>query len=112
LPNIQLNLQTRETKSITSPPSGWEGDLNPAYSPDGTKIAFTRATETAVRDIYCLSLTDGSIHPLTHDKMNIDSLAWSADSASVVFSSNRAGKYSFWKMALSGNQPELVEQNH
>ncbi|MEO6923596.1 MAG: winged helix-turn-helix domain-containing protein, partial [Bryocella sp.] len=96
----QLDVKTRAVHSITSPPAGWEGDLNPAYSPDGTRIAFTRASETAVRDIYWITLADGKLHQLTHDRMNIDSLAWSADSAAVIFSSNRGGKYALWKMAL------------
>jgi Tol biopolymer transport system component/DNA-binding winged helix-turn-helix (wHTH) protein len=104
----QLNVQTGEAHSITSPPSGWEGDLNPAWSPDGKKIAFTRASETAVRDIYWISLANGQVHQLTHDRMDIDSLTWSADSASVVFSSNREGKYALWKMGLTRGAPERL----
>lgn len=104
----QVNVQTGEAHSITSPPPGWEGDLNPAYSPDGKKIAFTRASETAVRDIYWISLADGKVHQLTHDRMDIDSLAWSADSSSVVFSSNREGKYALWEMGLTQKVPERL----
>ena len=105
---FQLNVKTGDARSISTPPTGWEGDLNPAYSPDGKKIAFTRASETAVRDVYWLSLSDGQVHPLTTDRMNIDSLAWNRDSASIVFSSNRAGKYALWKMSLSGEHPERL----
>jgi Tol biopolymer transport system component len=101
----QLKVQTGEAHSITSPPPGWEGDLNPAWSPDGKKVAFTRASETAVRDIYWISLANGQVHQLTHDRMDIDSLTWSADSASVVFSSNREGKYALWRMGLNQNAP-------
>jgi Tol biopolymer transport system component/DNA-binding winged helix-turn-helix (wHTH) protein len=104
----QLNVQTGEAHSITSPPPGWEGDLNPAWSPDGKKVAFTRASETAVRDIYWISLADGQVHQLTHDRMDIDSLTWSADSASVVFSSNREGKYALWKMGLARGAAERL----
>ncbi|SFS01319.1 component of the Tol biopolymer transport system [Granulicella pectinivorans] len=105
---FQLDLATRNVRSITSPPSGWEGDLNPAYSPDGTKIAFTRASETAVRDIYWISVGNGAVHQLTSDRMNIDSLTWSADGRSILFSSNRGGKYALWKMALNGGKPERL----
>ena len=106
---FQLDLQTLEAHSITSPPPGWEGDLNPSWSPDGKKIAFTRASETAVRDIYWLSTADGKIHQLTYDHTNIDSLTWSADSASVIFSSNRAGKYALWKMGLGRSIPVRLQ---
>lgn len=105
---FRLNLLTGEARAITSPPPGWEGDLNPAISPDGQKLAFTRASETAVRDIWWLTLADGKLHQLTHDHMNIDSLTWSADSASVLFSSNRGGKYALWQMALTGTAPSRL----
>ncbi len=103
-----LNLVTGETRAITSPPPGWEGDLNPAVSPDGKKIAFTRASETAVRDIWWITPADGKLHELTHDQMNIESLTWSADSASVIFSSNRGGKYALWQMALTDAAPRRL----
>jgi Tol biopolymer transport system component/DNA-binding winged helix-turn-helix (wHTH) protein len=103
-----LDLHTFNTRSITTPPAGWEGDLNPAYSPDGRWIAFTRASETAVRDIYFMSTSSGELHQLTHDHMNIDSLAWTADSSSIIFSSNRGGKYGFWKIGLKDKGPERL----
>jgi Tol biopolymer transport system component/DNA-binding winged helix-turn-helix (wHTH) protein len=105
---FQLDLETLNAHSITSPPAGWEGDLNPAYSPNGKWIAFTRASETAVRDIYWMSTEDGKAHQLTHDRMNIDSLTWTADSSSIIFSSNRGGKYALWKMRLADKNPERL----
>jgi Tol biopolymer transport system component/DNA-binding winged helix-turn-helix (wHTH) protein len=105
---FQVDLATLNARSISSPPPGWEGDLNPAYSPNGKWIAFTRASETAVRDIYWMSTTDGQVHQLTHDRMNIDSLAWTSDSAAIIFSSNRGGKYALWKMGLGDKQPERL----
>ena len=103
-----LDLQTFNTRSITTPPPGWEGDLNPAYSPDGRWIAFTRASETAVRDIFFMSTVTGELHELTHDHMNIDSLTWTADSSFIIFSSNRGGKYGLWKIGLKGKTPERL----
>ncbi len=105
---FQLNLGSGAAHSLTSPPAGWEGDLTPAYSPDGRRIAFTRATETAVRDIYWIATTGGPLHQLTRDRMDIDSLAWSANGSAIVFSSNRGGKYALWKIALNASQPERL----
>jgi Tol biopolymer transport system component/DNA-binding winged helix-turn-helix (wHTH) protein len=103
-----LDLHTFNTRSITMPPPGWEGDLNPAYSPNGKWIAFTRASETAVRDVYFMSTATGELHQLTHDHMNIDSLAWTADSSFLIFSSNRGGKYGLWKIGLKDKMPERL----
>lgn len=100
-----LDLGTGKARPITTPPAGWEGDLNPAYSPDGRRIAFTRASETAVRDIYWMDAGGGPLHRLTHDRMDIDGLAWSNGSDAIVFSSNRGGKYGLWTMALNASRP-------
>lgn len=101
---FRLDLDSLHAQPITSPPAGWEGDLTPAYSPNGKYIAFSRASETAVRDIYWISLADGSLHQLTHDRMNIDGLAWNRDSSAILFSSNRGGKYSLWQIGLRGTE--------
>jgi Tol biopolymer transport system component/DNA-binding winged helix-turn-helix (wHTH) protein len=100
-----LDLGTGKARPISTPPAGWEGDLNPAYSPDGRRIAFTRASETAVRDIYWMDAGGGPLHRLTHDRMDIDGLAWSTGSDAIVFSSNRGGKYGLWTMALNASRP-------
>ena len=105
---FELDVETLNTRSITNPPAGWEGDLNPAYSPNGKGIAFTRASETAVRDIYYMSPADGKVRQLTHDHTNIDSLTWTSDSSSILFSSNRGGKYALWKIGLRGKGPERL----
>jgi Tol biopolymer transport system component/DNA-binding winged helix-turn-helix (wHTH) protein len=105
---FQIDIETLHAHSITNPPSGWEGDLNPAYSPDGRWIAFTRASETAVRDVCFMSTVDGKVQQLTHDHTNIDSLAWTSDSSSIIFSSNRGGKYALWKIGLKDKKPERM----
>ncbi len=103
-----LDLATLQAHELTHPPDGWEGDLTPAFSPDDKRIAFTRASETAVRDLFWVAPTGGDVHPITHDRTNIDSLAWAADSHSVIFSSNRGGKSALWRAALKGGKPERM----
>jgi Tol biopolymer transport system component/DNA-binding winged helix-turn-helix (wHTH) protein len=104
----RLDLATLQVRSVTTPPQGWEGDLTPAYSPDGKYFAFTRASETAVRDIYYVSLKDGSLHQLTHHLGNVDSITWNADSSAVVFASNLGGKSALWQFGLNSRTPERL----
>lgn len=101
----QLELATLRTQPITSPPAGAEGDLAPAYSPDGKRVAFIRASETAVRDLFIKQLPDGPIQQLTHDRVNIDSFTWDRDSQHLIFSSNRAGRFSLWRIGLKDSVP-------
>ncbi len=103
-----LDLRTGKARALTAPPPGWEGDLTPSFSPDGTRIAFTRASETSVRYVYSLTLADGSLHALTRERMDIDSLCWAGDGHSVLFSSNRGGKYALWTVGLHGEQPQRL----
>ncbi len=105
---LRLELKTGKVRTLTSPPAGWEGDLTPVYSPDGSRIAFTRASETAVRDLYWIAADGGPLHQLTRDRTDIDSLAWGEDGRSVLFSSNRGGKLALWSIALNAREPERV----
>ncbi|MEG9430997.1 PD40 domain-containing protein [Terriglobus sp. ADX1] len=102
---VLLNLKTLQSQILTTPPDGWEGDLTPAFSPDGKRIAFSRASETAVRDLYWIAATGGPVHQITHDSAGIDSLAWFPDGKSIVFSSNRGGKSALWRVFLRGGTP-------
>lgn len=102
---FRLDLTSLLALPITAPPAGWEGDLNPAWSPDGKHIAFTRASESAVRDVYFLTVADGSVHQVTHDHKNIDSLTWNRNGATILYSSNREGKYALWQVGLDGATP-------
>ncbi|WP_280138044.1 winged helix-turn-helix domain-containing protein [Terriglobus roseus] len=103
-----LDLATLQAHALTHPPDGWEGDLTPAFSPDGKRIAFTRASETAVRDLFWVPAAGGEARPLTHDRTYVDSLAWAADGRSVVFSSSRGGKSALWRVAAKGGDPERM----
>ncbi|SDF36897.1 DPP IV N-terminal domain-containing protein [Terriglobus roseus] len=102
---VLLNLKTLQSQVLTTPPDGWEGDLTPAFSPDGKRIAFSRASETAVRDLYWIAATGGQAHQITHESAGIDSLAWFPDGKSIVFSSNRGGKSALWRVFLRGGTP-------
>ena len=102
---VLLNLKTLQSQVLTTPPEGWEGDLTPAFSPDGSRIAFSRASETVVRDLYWIAAKGGQVHQITHDSADIDSLAWFPDGKSVVFSSSRGGKGALWRVFLRGGKP-------
>lgn len=100
-----LSLDSLEAKAITSPPKYWDGDMGPAFSPDGTKVAFLRGTDAAVRDIYIMDTTGGEPRRLTQDDRYVNAVAWTRDSSALVFSSDRRGKFSLWRIAVSGGSP-------
>lgn len=74
-------------------------DWGPAWSPDGTKIAFTRAPVegmiTQPGDIYVMNTDGGGLVNLTNDS-GVDGFpAWSPDGSLIAFSSYRDGNENF-----------------
>jgi Tol biopolymer transport system component/DNA-binding winged helix-turn-helix (wHTH) protein len=102
------SLDTMQARPITSPPSAWDGDINPVFSPDGKRIAFIRASDNSVRDIYVMPAGGGEPRQITHDGHIVDSLNWFPDSNSIIFSSDRGGKFALWKVSLRGGEPERL----
>lgn len=66
-------------------------DDDPAFSPDGTTIAFVRQTGQAGMDIWALSATGGPPWRLTSAGGDDERPSWSPDGTRIVFSSQRDG---------------------
>ena len=83
-------------------------DTDFAFAPDGGSLAFVRWARTGA-EVYWQKLTTSPAGPvasgepiaLTHDSSFIRGLAWTPDSAKVVFSSNRSGPWSLWQLATA-----------
>lgn len=99
-----------ERPLVTLQPGDDQGefvDAAPAFSPDGRFIAFTRWLTDSVGDLYVVPAAGGSARRLTTDNADTMGFSW-AGSGSILFSSNRAGMYSLWSVAVDGGQPTLV----
>jgi Tol biopolymer transport system component/serine/threonine protein kinase len=105
---VLIELATSNKTPLTSPPPGAVGDSSPAFSPDGRSVAFIRGVSSGVDDIFIKDIAAGRERQVTSDKRYIISLAWTADGKSIVFSSNRAGNHSFWRVPASGGTPERI----
>lgn len=103
---VELALDQRTVRQLTNPLRGWDGDWTPAISPDGSRLAFVRGPEGSVHDIYVMKLPDGAPTRLTNDGRLIVGLTWSADGSEIVFSSNRSGSISLWRVSALGGTPE------
>jgi Tol biopolymer transport system component/DNA-binding winged helix-turn-helix (wHTH) protein len=104
-----LGLQSSARRKLTSPPRGTTGDYYPAFSPDGTRLAFARAVSFSATDLYVLPVAGGQPTRLTFDGLTIDGLAWTSDGREIIFSSRRGGSFnSLWKIGSRGGTPERV----
>jgi Tol biopolymer transport system component len=95
-------------RGLTPPSAGAYADISPVFSPDGRTVAFLRNHSDSVGDVFVVDVAGGAARRLTNDNADIMGLTWTDGGRSIVFSSNRAGMYSLWRVAAAGGEPELV----
>jgi hypothetical protein len=90
--------------------------LNPAWSPDGRRIAFS-ATSGGHSNLYVYDLSEGGLQQLTHDPFADLQPAWSPDGGRIAFVTDRfstqlealaAGAYGLALLDLSAGSIERV----
>ena len=83
-----INVDGSNRTQITQPPDVWSGDWDPAWSPDGSKITFTRGADCFFGDCDNQHLwvvnADGSNATQLTDVLAYDS-AWSPDGTKIIF---------------------------
>jgi Tol biopolymer transport system component/DNA-binding winged helix-turn-helix (wHTH) protein len=106
LPRIRaVDVQTGDTRDLTTPPATSLGDTEPVVAPDGRHIAFRRALMIGADDLYVLDVTTGRERALTQDGWKASGFVWSNDSRHVFFSSNRSGEFGLWSADLLIQEP-------
>ena len=94
-------------------------DLAPAWSPDGTRIAFMSNRDGHIRkggvlltfEIYVMDADGGNPQNLTNDPNSDLSPAWSPDGKRIVFSSNREVNFEIYVMDADGGNPQKLTNN-
>ena len=84
------------------------GDINPVFSPSGSRIAFTRASIGGIHDIFVVSADGGTPARVTADSTQVTGLDWTADGEQLVFASERTGPSALWRVDAGGGSPERL----
>jgi Tol biopolymer transport system component/DNA-binding winged helix-turn-helix (wHTH) protein len=100
-----LALADSTTRRLTTPPAQ-AYDYAPAFSPDGSKVAFIRSSGSGVAsDVFVVPASGGEPRRLTFDNTGTEgTLAWTADSRDIVFSSIRGGLPTLWRISAAGER--------
>ncbi|MCP5115696.1 MAG: hypothetical protein GY953_33125, partial [bacterium] len=101
-----ISLETGETSKLTQPAGAIRGDVHPAVSPDGRRVAFRRSLINHSSEIYAVDLLQSG--EAAGEPRNIAagfSPVWTADGKEIVFAS---GGDRPWKVSADGSEPRPV----
>ncbi|MBM3152290.1 MAG: hypothetical protein FJZ96_08855 [Chloroflexi bacterium] len=94
---------------LTAPP-GRASDQNPAFSPDGTRLVFTRFENGYNRGpaaLFLLTLATSQVARLTpaedQDNVNLPGAAWNDAAGLIVFASDREETDDLWSIRPDGS---------
>ncbi|RPI26875.1 MAG: serine/threonine-protein kinase [Acidobacteria bacterium] len=99
----RVSITSEERRQLTFPPAEGSGDADPAFSPDGRWLAFTRFVGENSPDVHLLALTE-ELTPLAMPKpvtKSHDSQApvWAPDGRDILFVRRVPWAASLWRVA-------------
>jgi Tol biopolymer transport system component/DNA-binding winged helix-turn-helix (wHTH) protein len=107
--NIQLlHLENGSRTVLSYPHRSTVGDLEPAFSPDGTMLAFQRMISWVGSDAYIVTLPSTEARRVTERTESIYGLGWAPDGENLIYCMLQHGEYKLFAHSLAlGTVQEL-----
>ncbi len=103
----ELDPGSGEVRGGLKPVTGGSWSIVTAdISPDGERIAFY--TQAPEEELFVVPTSGGEPRQLTRDTFKDRVPRWSPDGRSILFYSNRSGKYEAWKIGADGSGLEQL----
>jgi Tol biopolymer transport system component/DNA-binding winged helix-turn-helix (wHTH) protein len=103
-----LERETGTRRKLVAPDGLHWGDKDPAFSPDGQWVSFTRSVSMNTQDVFRVRVEGGTPERLTFDGREVRRSAFTPDGKAVVVSSARNGRLALWRVPLGGDAPEWL----
>ena len=97
----------REVPDVPDKPF-WAEPTFPALSPDGEWIAFFRQSSGPRGDLWIVRAAGGGARQLTKDEREGGAPCWTIDGSGIIFSSERRGSRTLWRVDLAGGVQALT----
>jgi len=88
----------------------WDS-TGPAWSPDGTTIAFTTYDLFPSQQVHLLNLSDGSKRQVTTGPVPAIDPSWSPDGSRIAFVSNGEGDFEIYVVTIDGAVTERLTED-
>ncbi len=102
---LLIAVETGQKQRLSSPDINGQGDYGPKFSPNGKLVSFAKSLSSGVVELYTIPTSGGKEKRLTFDNLFVGSNAWTRDGQEIVFSSNRAGNTTLWRIPSEGGSP-------
>jgi Tol biopolymer transport system component len=100
-----LKLESGAVVQLTrSPSERGAGDETPAWSPNGTRIAFT-SDRMGSNDIYVMRSDGSSMQRVTMGRSNDNHPTWASDGRTLAFVSDRTGSTEIFTFSAATQEP-------
>jgi eukaryotic-like serine/threonine-protein kinase len=112
-----LSVDTGEKRRLTSPPKKFFSDFDPAFSPDGHSLAFSRSIDpqsAGLSDLHLLALSDGwkpvgEPRQITFGNLGAQNPAWTTDGRDIVYSVGSMVSRGLWRISVFGHAAGRAE---
>jgi len=112
-----LSVDGGEKRKLTSPPKQSFGDTDPAFSPDGRSLSFSRginAHTSGLGELYLLAFSEGwkpagEPRQITFGNQGAQTPAWTADGREIVYSVGSLLLRGLWRISAFAHGAERAE---
>ena len=104
-----ISLESGESRLITNPEKGNNGDLHPTFSNDGRKIAFIRERNSVAMYLWIYDMKSERVEQITFDHHSINGFDWLDNNSSLVYGTDKSGLYKLWEVNLNNKNVSLLK---
>ena len=109
---VLISLETRDETPLTNPTDTLLGDTLPAFSPDGSQVAFVRATATTMLHLWLQPIVGPGAKQLTRESyQHFSKPTWTPDGKEIVFAASKTwllADMRLYRIAVAGGMPDVV----